>query len=121
MRAGNEMKKNPHGASDDAPYIFRPRPLAPSETNDDQIVLTGTWLYDKQVPRQISILRKQPKYADSRYDWEANQWDESAPIPDTADGFLYYCSVGNSGEYLSVRDAKAWADAQPWGPVIWSE
>jgi hypothetical protein len=115
------MKKKPHGTSDDASYIFRPRPLAPSETNDDEIVLTGTWLYDKQVPRQISILRKQPKYADSRYDWEANQWDESAPIPDTADGFLYYCSVGNSGEHLSVRDAKAWADAQPWGPVIWSE
>lgn len=101
------MKTNPHGTSYDAPDIFHARPLALGETNDDQIVLTGTWLYDKQVPRQILILRKLPRYADSRYDWEASRWDESAPIPDTADGFLYYCSVGKSGEHLSVRDAQA--------------
>ncbi|HTA99649.1 MAG TPA: hypothetical protein VK804_04165 [Bradyrhizobium sp.] len=88
--------------------------------NDAEIVATGTWLYDQQVPRPISVLRKPAKWAHSRYDWETDQWDESRPIPDTVDGFLYYCSLGKSGEHLSINDAKAWADAQPWGPVNWS-
>jgi len=86
-----------------------------------ELVATGTWLYDQQVPSPISILRKQAKWASSRYDWETDHWDESRPVPDTVDGFLYYCSLGKSGEHLTVDDAKAWADAQPWGPVSWSK
>ena len=38
--------------------------------NDAEIVATGTWLYDRQVPRPISVLRKPAKWAHSRYDWE---------------------------------------------------
>jgi hypothetical protein len=33
--------------------------------------------------------------------------------------FLYFCSLGNSGEHLTVEQAKARADAQAWGPVKW--
>jgi hypothetical protein len=87
--------------------------------DDAENVASGTWLYDRQVSRPISIMRKPAKWAHSRYDWEADQWDESRPIPETKDGFLYFCSLGKSGEHLSVEDAKAWADAQPWGPVKW--
>jgi hypothetical protein len=32
---------------------------------------------------------------------------------------LYYCLFVSSGEHLSVEEVKAWADAQPWGPVKW--
>jgi hypothetical protein len=45
--------------------------------------------------------------------------DESRPIPVTIDGYLYYCLFVSSGEHLSVDEVKAWADAQPWGPVKW--
>jgi hypothetical protein len=87
--------------------------------DDAENVASGTWLSDRQVPSPISIMRKPAKWAHSRYDWQADRWDESRPIPETKDGFLYFCSIGKSGEYLSVEYVKAWADAQPWGPVKW--
>jgi hypothetical protein len=45
--------------------------------------------------------------------------DESRPVPQTTDGYLYFCLLGGSGEHLSIDEVKAWADAQPWGPVTW--
>jgi len=88
---------------------------------NEEIVATGTWLYDNEVPRPISVMRKPAQYADSRYDWENDRWNDDAPIPATIDGFVYYCSVGASGEHLSVEDAKVWASNQSWGPVNWSK
>jgi hypothetical protein len=90
--------------------------------NDGKIVATGTWYCDGSVPRPIAICAKEARFASSRYDWEkcgGPTLEESRPIPETKDGFLYYCFPGNSGEYLSIEDAKAWADAQQWGPVAW--
>lgn len=84
----------------------------------DRIVARGTWLYDGTVPQRIVIYAKDARFASSRYD-DDEQLDERRPIPDTLDGFLYYCWPGSSGEQRSIEDAKAWADAQPWGPVIW--
>jgi hypothetical protein len=84
-----------------------------------EVVATGTWLYDRTVPSPISIMRKPATRAYSRFDSETDRFDESKPIPKTKDGFLYFCSLGKSGEHLDVEDAKAWADAQPWGPVYW--
>jgi len=55
----------------------------------------------------------------SRFDYETDQINESRPVPETKDGFLYFCSLGKSGGHLCVDDAKAWANAQPWGPVSW--
>ena len=89
------------------------------EDAETETVANGTWLYDRQVPRPISIMRKSARWAYSRYDWKTDQTDESRPIPETKDGFLYFCSEGKSGEHLAVEDAKAWADAQLWGPVKW--
>ena len=47
--------------------------------------------------------------------------DESRPIPDTKDGFLYYSWPAGSTDHLTIEDVKACADAQPWGPVIWDD
>ena len=82
----------------------------------NKIVATGTWFYDKTVPQRIAIYAKPARFASSRYD-DDDKLDESRPIPDTIDGFLYYCRPGS--EHLTIEDAKAWADAQPWGPVTW--
>ena len=80
----------------------------------------GTWLYDRSAPREITIKRKPATLAYSRFDYETDQIDEGRPVPQTKDGFLYFCWPANSGEHLTVEDAKKWADAQPWGPVSWS-
>jgi hypothetical protein len=91
-------------------------------SEDEKIVATGTWYYDGNVPRRIAVCAKEARFASSRYDWEKHDGpalDETRPIPETRDGFLYYCFLGNSGEYLSIEDAKTWADAQSWGPVAW--
>jgi hypothetical protein len=42
---------------------------------------------------------------------------ESRPIRETKDRFLYFCVPGR--EYMTVEEAKAAADAEPWGPVKW--
>ena len=91
-------------------------------TDDTGPVATGIWYYDGCVPRPIVVYRKEARFASSRFDYDTDDEpavDESRPIPPTRDGYLYYCLPGNSGEHLSVEEVKAWADAQPWGPVKW--
>jgi hypothetical protein len=86
------------------------------------VAATGTWYYDGSVPRRIEVYKKEARLAWSRFDHETDyepSIDESRPIPATKDGYLYYSSLGNSGEHLSAEDVKAWADSQPWGPVEW--
>jgi hypothetical protein len=87
-------------------------------------VATGIWYYDGQVPRPVSIHRKEARLAESRFNYDTDGepvLDETRPIPETKDGYLYFCSSANSGDLLSVDDVKAWADAQPWGPVKWDD
>jgi len=84
----------------------------------DRMVAGGTWLYDGTVRQRLAIYAKPARFAASRYD-DNDQLDETRPIPNTKDGFLYYCWPGRSGEHLTIEDVKAWADAQPWGPVNW--
>jgi hypothetical protein len=80
-------------------------------------VATGTWFYDKTIPKPIAVWAKPASEASSRYD-EDDKLDESRPIPETRDGFLYVTRPGR-GEFLTLEEAKASADAQPWGPVAW--
>jgi hypothetical protein len=92
------------------------------ETDERKAVATGTWFYDGSIPRPIAVYLKRARFASSRFNHDTDDEpsiDESRPIPATKDGYLYYCFPGNSGEHLSVDEAKAWADAQPWGPVKW--
>ncbi|MDF0583536.1 hypothetical protein [Bradyrhizobium yuanmingense] len=87
-------------------------------------VAEGTWHYDGDIPRRIAVYRKEARLSSSRFNRDTEEEpsiDESRPIPETKDGFLYYCLLTNSGEHLSLDEAKAWADAQPWGPVKWDD
>ena len=84
-----------------------------------RVVASGTWYYDKSVPRRIEIYAKEARFHSSRFDEYDDQLIESKPIPSTLDGFFYVSSLGWSGEHLTIEEVKAWADAQPWGPVKW--
>jgi hypothetical protein len=85
-----------------------------------RVVATGVWLYDRTVPHRVDVILKPAHFASSRYD-DDDQLDEIQPIPETIDGYLYYLVTGGLGrDFFSLADAKAWADAQPWGPVEWS-
>ena len=92
----------------------------PENEKISKVVATGTWFYDRVVPREIRIYAKPARFASSRYD-DDDQIDESRPVPETIDGFLYFCAPWSSGDHLTVQEAKAWADAQPWGPIIWDD
>jgi hypothetical protein len=81
-------------------------------------VASGTWFYDRTVPTKMAVWAKPARLAGSRFD-EDDHLIESRPIPETKDGFLYFCWPGGSGEYMTVEEAKAAADAKPWGPVKW--
>ena len=80
-------------------------------------VATGTWLYDRTIPMPIAVWAIPSFDSSSRYD-EEEKLDESRPIPETLDGYLYITVPGRD-EFLTVAAAKASADAQPWGPVSW--
>lgn len=81
---------------------------------DWNVVAVGTWLYDGKVPREIELLARPAALARSRWveDDRTGEFvvDSNAPIPATADGFVYYVGATSGGEFLSVADAIAWAD-----------
>lgn len=86
-------------------------------TEDPEIVATGTWLYDGIIAMPICVRSKPAHLHSSRYDGD-DELDDSRPIPVTANGLVYTCYPGG-GEGLTLEEAKASADAQPWGPVSW--
>jgi hypothetical protein len=65
---------------------------------------------------KLVVWAKPARLASSRFDGDDNLV-ESSPIPETKDGFLY--SYWPGGEYMTIEEAKAAADAEPWGPVKW--
>jgi len=82
-------------------------------------VASGTWFYDRSVPMKTEVWAKPARFASSRFD-DDDRLVESSPIPETKDGFLYFLlPVQGSAEYLSIDEAKAAADAKPWGPIEW--
>ena len=87
------------------------------------VVGTGIWMYGESVPTQIELLAQPVADASSRYvvHDETGDFaiDERTPIPNTPDGYVYYVGATQGGEFLSIEDAIAWADRQPWGPVDW--
>ena len=80
-------------------------------------VATGIWFYDQTVPMEIAVWAKPACQASSRFD-EDDHLVDTSPMPETHDGFLYFCWPGR-GEYLTIEEAKRAADAEPWGPVKW--
>jgi hypothetical protein len=59
-----------------------------------RVVAVGTWLYDGTVPRKVELLARPARSAQSRWIEDENTGeliiDEAAPIPETADGLVYY-------------------------------
>jgi hypothetical protein len=80
-----------------------------------EVVLSGTWLYDGAIPKLITIIARNFDYS---YDPDNEDCADHAETPLGPDGRLYY--VTHSWQpYQTLAEAKAWADAQPWGPVKW--
>jgi hypothetical protein len=105
---------------DDAVSGFTPYPW-----NEGLLVVAiGTWMYDGTVPMEIKLLSRPVTDASSRYVTSEENggigFDDTKPIPVTADGYVYYVGATSGGEFLSIEDAIAWADKQAWGPVAWT-
>lgn len=81
-------------------------------------VITGTWLYDGTKKMRVVITAKAVEFASARYD-DDEQLVSTAPIPHTADGYLYEVGTTSGGEFSSLEEAMDWVNAQPWGPVTW--
>jgi hypothetical protein len=81
-------------------------------------VASGTWFYDRTAPMTASIWAAPAHLL--RVD-ECGQFDETVPVPENLDGFLYFCWPNNDGPYLTAEAAKAAADAKPWGPFRWHQ
>jgi hypothetical protein len=108
----------------DAPGTKRSdRLVAMTDLTESRIVAVGTWLYDGSVPRKIELLARPAEFSKSRWfeDEQTGEFvlNESAPVPQTDDGFVYYVGATSGGEFLRITDAIAWADQQAWGPVEW--
>jgi hypothetical protein len=84
------------------------------------VVATGVWLYDGIVPHQIAAVAVPSEFAPSRHDEDGNL-DESRPVSTTEDAHVYFFSPPAGAEFNSLREAMAWADQQPWGPVKWEK
>jgi hypothetical protein len=91
---------------------------ARKEGRGERKLATGTWFYDRTVAMEVAIWAKPARLASSRFD-DDDQFMEDSPIPETKDGFFYYYWPGRWGEYLTAEEAKAAADAEPWGPIEW--
>ncbi|RYG57594.1 MAG: hypothetical protein EON56_02195 [Alphaproteobacteria bacterium] len=84
--------------------------------------MAGRWLYAGQVLKVVEIVAMDHDYY---FDLPAldgrEPWERFAP---NSDGLLYYVRADGGDllgcpPFLSVAQAKAWADAQPWAPIAW--
>jgi hypothetical protein len=82
-------------------------------------VATGHWLYDGIIPKPIELWAKPASESSTRYN-DDEELDESRPIPESNDGFLY-CTDAGHPEFGTIDEAKAYADALPWGPITWGD
>ncbi|TIW44519.1 MAG: hypothetical protein E5V71_07115, partial [Mesorhizobium sp.] len=60
-----------------------------------KVVAVGTWYYDGLIPHRVEIYSFPARFSASRFaeDGEnTGEYDESQPVPDTLDGYLYACS-----------------------------
>lgn len=83
---------------------------------EEKIVATGTWYYDKTIPKRIVVYTVPAEFCWARYNDE-DELEESRPVPVTPDGLVYKTDCG--GEKFTLKEIKLWADTQPWGPCEW--
>lgn len=82
---------------------------------EEKIVARGIWYYDSVTAKEIIVYSRLAKYAPSRFN-DMDELDEASEIPKTNDGLIYV--VSGKG-FSTLKDAKDWANSQPWGPVKW--
>jgi len=95
-----------------------------NQMDQSSVVAAGTWYYDGLIPHRVEIHRFPARLSASRLADDAENigdYDESLPVPETLDGYLYECRPFVSGEHLSIEAVKAWTASQPWAPVTWDE
>lgn len=87
-----------------------------------EVIAVGSWLYDGSIRREVELLARPAKWAASRWIENAHgsmELDDSAPVPQTPGGRVFYVGATGGGEFATAAEAMAWADNQPWGPVDW--
>lgn len=87
-----------------------------------EVVLVGTWYYDRSIPKRAAVIKLKAEFSRERYretDDGQQILDTSRPIPVTRDGYVYRFLAFALGEYSSLADAKRWALEAPWGAVTW--
>ena len=90
---------------------------------DGEVVLTGTWLYDGKSPTLIQVIART---FDAPHEAEDYEEPDREPMALGPEGRLYTVSFpsGRSsgwGPFQTIEALKIWVDAQPWGPVTWSD
>jgi len=93
-----------------------------------KLCASGFWLYDGVVRHDVRIVSSN---YDRRFENALELWNEyggsgdiydkppEGPEPVGASGWLFEVEPYSSKAFPSLEDAKAWIDAQPWGPVTW--
>ena len=74
-----------------------------NQMTQSSVVAAGTWYYDGLIPHRVEIHRFPARLSASRLADEAeniSDYDESLPIPETLDGYLYECRPFFSGEHV---------------------
>ncbi len=96
-------------------------------------ILGGTWMYDGVLPMRVLIVacdhdrdyasRQDDRlyWTDADYDADEDDGGEDEPSPLGPDGRLYYVGHTWGPPHQTLEAAKAWVDAQPWGPANWDE
>ena len=89
---------------------------------DGAIIMTGRWLYAGRISKVVEIVAMKHDYnfdlpvLDGRVPWKR--------FPLNSEGLLHYVRADGGDllgcpPFLSVPEARAWAEAQPWAPINW--
>lgn len=89
-------------------------------------VLGGTFLYGGASQRRVEIVacnydRVHAMRVDEALHVGDSLDDLPAPRPMGPDGVLFHVRGTSCPDCETVGQAKAWAEAQPWAPVVWDE
>jgi hypothetical protein len=99
------------------------------DDENGEAVAWGTWLYGGTAPMRVAVAAST---VDRVHWWALEEIEHvrsshgteleplGAPRPMGPDGVMYHIQNTASPDFDTIEEAKAWADAQPWGPVRWS-
>lgn len=82
----------------------------------------GYYLYEGTIRRPVEIEAYPVEHACSRYIESENGLivDPQSPIPKSPNGYLYRVDVTSGVDFITLEDARNWANSQPWAPIFWN-